>query len=118
MGTLTYGARTVGFDDRLLIHLQVVIVQRFRRGDGFVMSWIKPVTAGSGRTSVWMTPTLPVSFDFDGSRSPSIDGAWLARLSDSAASARGLVVTNEDGSLARSNHTPRDTDSPHRPIGA
>lgn len=101
MGTLTYGGSRIEFDDRLLVHLQVVIVQRFRRGEGFAMSWIRSVAIGSGRSTVWMAPTLPVVFDFAGSRVPSINPEWLHRLADTAASGTGLIVTNEDGTLAQ-----------------
>ena len=101
MGTLTYGGHRIEFDDRLLVHLQVVIVQRFRHGEGFAMSWVRSVAIGSGRSTVWLAPSLPVVFDFDGSRVPSINPEWLHRLTDTAASGTGLIVTNEDGTLAQ-----------------
>ena len=101
MGTLTYGGSRIEFEDRLLVHLQVVIVQRFRRGEGFAMSWVRSVAIGSGRSTVWMSPTLPVVFDFEGTRVPSINPEWLHRLTDSAASGTALIVTNEDGTLAQ-----------------
>lgn len=100
MGALTYGGIRIEFDDRLLVHLQVVIVQRFRRGEGFAMSWVRSVAIGGGRSTVWMSPGLPVLFDFDGSRVPDIDPEWLHRLTDTASSGTGLIVTNEDGTPA------------------
>ncbi|HEV7743281.1 MAG TPA: ATP-dependent DNA ligase [Pseudolysinimonas sp.] len=101
MGTLAHGGISVEFEDRLLSHLQIVIVQRFRRNESLVMSWLDALSVGDGRSSLWMTPTLPVYFKFAGSRVPAIDEEWLRRLSESAASSTGLIVTAPDGELAR-----------------
>jgi hypothetical protein len=112
MGSLTYDGTRIEFEDRLLTHLQVVIVQRFRRGEGFAMSWVRSVAIGSGRSTVWMTPNLPVAFDFDGSRVPAISPEWLHRLNDAASSGTGLIVTNEDGTLGQEGPVGRSR-SPH-----
>jgi hypothetical protein len=101
MGTMTHGNVTVEFEDRMLSHLQIVIVQRFRRGEPMVMSWLDSLAVGDGRSSIWMTPSLPVYFKFAGSRVPEIDRDWLARLSDSAGSSTGLIVTSPTGELVR-----------------
>lgn len=101
MGNITYSGAVVSFDDRLLAHLQIVIVQKFRRQEVFVMSWLDALTVGNGRSSVWMSPTIPIYFKFAGSRVPEISQSWLDRLSESASSSQGLVVVYEDGSLAR-----------------
>ena len=97
MGTLRYDSTTVEFDDRLLTHLQIVIVQKFRRGESFLMSWLQEDVGGGARTSIWMTPTTPVYFRFSGSRVPAVDESWLRRLAASAESSTGLVVVGEDG---------------------
>ena len=89
MGTLVHGTISVDFEDRLLAHLQIVIVQRFRRNESMVMSWLDAASVGDGRSSLWLTPTLPVYFKFAGSRVPTIDQEWLDRLTESAASSRG-----------------------------
>jgi len=109
MGVLRYDGAQVEFGDRLLTHLQVVVVQKFRRAEAFPMSWLKSTGIGSGRSSVWMSPQLPVRFDFLGSRVPEMNRAWIDRMLESAGSARGLIVVNEDGSPA---HTGSDE---HRP---
>ena len=101
MGSLTYEGRTVEFEDRLLTHLQIVIVNRFRRGEAFLLSWIDAVEVGSGRSSVWLTPSTPVHFHFTASRVPQIDRAWIASLDAAAASATGLVVADEEGRPVR-----------------
>lgn len=98
---MAHGNIAVDFEDRLLSHLQIVIVQRFRRNESLVVSWMDSLAVGDGRSSLWMTPTLPVYFKFAGSKVPTIDTAWLQRLSESAASSTGLIVTAPDGELAR-----------------
>ena len=101
MGTLNYGAWSIEFEDRLLTHLQIVIITRFRRGESFVMSWIDSTAIGSGRNSIWLSPAVPAYFKFNGSRLPSIDEDWVRRLDASAASSAGLVVTDEHGTPTR-----------------
>lgn len=103
MGSMTYGRWTVEFDDRLLTHLQVVIVQRFRHHERFAMSWIDGVETGSGRSSIWLHPDADLLFRFAVARAPQLNAAWIAQLTESARSSRGLVVTTEDGLPARSS---------------
>jgi hypothetical protein len=118
MGTMTYAGSTVEFDDRVLTHLQVVIVQKFRRGEAFPMSWLDDAAIGDGRSAIWMTPTVPVFFKFDGSRVPTIDPAWIGRLAQSADSARGLIVTDGEGALVRAVGLGRRPGgpAPHHPV--
>ena len=97
MGSLTYGSITIEFDDRVLAHLQIVIVNKLRRRESFSMSWRDAAAVGDGRSAIWLDPSIPLYFKFDGSRVPSIDRDWLEALSDSASSSRGLIVLNEDG---------------------
>jgi hypothetical protein len=102
MGSLVYDGRSIAFDDRLLAHLHIVIVQKLRKGDSFAMSWLNALSVGDGRTSIWLDRTIPLIFDFSGSRAPTIDRAWLHALTESADSSTGLIVMGEDGKLARS----------------
>ncbi len=104
---MTYGQWTVEFDDRLLAHLQLVIVQRLRMQERFVLSWIDGVEAGSGRSAIWLHPEGDLYFRFAGSRTPEINEEWVHRLTESARSSRGLVVTTEDGRVARSTGVKR-----------
>jgi len=101
MGSMAHGNIAVDFEDRLLSHLQIVIVQRFRRNESLLMSWLDAVSVGDGRSSLWLTPAMPVYFKFAGSRVPVIDEQWLQRLMESARSSTGLVVTAPGGELAR-----------------
>jgi hypothetical protein len=97
MGSISYDGLTVNVDDRTLSHLQIVIVRKLRRGDTFLMSWRDSPDAGAGRSSIWLHPYVLVHFKFDGSRVPAINEEWLAELSASAESSRGLIVTAEHG---------------------
>ena len=102
MGALNYDGSITNFDDRLLSHLQIVIVQKLRLNQSFVMSWLNSLSVGDGRTSIWIDRTIPLRFTFDGSRVPEISREWITLLTQSADSSRGLVVMNEDGGVARS----------------
>ena len=107
MGTLNCDGSTVDFEDRLLSHLQIVIMQKFRRRESFVMSWLDSMSVGDGRSSIWLTPASPIYFRFAGSRVPEIDREWLDALSRSAAGPSGLIVTDPHGQLTRSDGTSR-----------
>jgi hypothetical protein len=87
----------VEFDDRTLTHQQVVIVQRFRRREAFLLSWLDDVAIGGGRCAIWMTPAVPAVFAFRDARLPPIDRAWIERLAGSADGPRGLVVADVEG---------------------
>jgi len=96
MGTLTYDVVSkVDFDDRPLAHLQIVIAAKLRRNESFNFSWVKDPSAGSGRTTIWMHPAIPLVYDFDGSRHPSINREWIDALMTSANSTTGLVLVPE-----------------------
>jgi hypothetical protein len=101
MGKLHYDGDVIDIDDRTLAHLQIVIVNRLRKKEGFLMSWLNSLAIGDGRGSIWLDHTIPLRFDFSGSRSPQINQAWLEALEKSAGSATGLLVTGEDGRLVR-----------------
>jgi hypothetical protein len=103
----------VEFDDRVLTHLQVVIVQKFRRGESFPMSWVDDPSAGDGRSAMWLTPMVPIFFKFDGSRVPTIDQAWIDLLARSAESPRGLVVTDASGGIVRATSPSRRPAASH-----
>ncbi|WIB15595.1 ATP-dependent DNA ligase [Curtobacterium sp. MCPF17_050] len=99
MGSISYDSLVVVVDDRTLTHLQIVIVNKLRRGEAFLMSWKDAADVGSGRSSIWLHPNVLVHFKFDGSRVPVINERWLRELAASASSSRGLVVTREDGDV-------------------
>jgi hypothetical protein len=100
LGSITYDGFVIQIDDRTLAHLQIVIVNKLRRGDGFLMSWKDAPAVGDGRSGIWLDRTIPLHFKFDGSRVPNINQAWLVELTASADSSRGLIVTKETGDLS------------------
>lgn len=95
MGTLQYNGSVVEFDDRLLAHLQIVIVEKIRRGEAFLMSWSEKAETGDGHSAIWIHPTHNLHFTFVHGRNPRINRAWLSELTNSANSTRGLLVTEE-----------------------
>ena len=95
MGLLTYDGLEVDFDDRLLAHLHVVIVQKLRRGESFTLSWRDGTAVGGGRSSLWLHPSIPLQFKFFGSKQPVLNREWLSVLTLSSNSSQGLVVTAE-----------------------
>jgi len=98
VGTLTYDSKlTATFDDRTLAHLQVVIWSKLRRGEPFSFTWTEGSSNSAGRTSIWISANIPLSFQFFGSKSPSLNRAWLDILMKSASSPGGLQVLAEPG---------------------
>jgi hypothetical protein len=96
MGTLTYDVVSkVKFDDRALAHLELVIASKFRRNESFNFSWVKDPSVGSGRTTIWMHPAIPLVYDYDGSRHPTINRVWLDALMSAANSSTGLQLVSE-----------------------
>lgn len=95
MGTLTYDGLVVQIDDRVLSHVQIVVVQKLRRGESFLMSWRDSDSVGDGRSSIWLNDSIPLYFKFLGGHTPIINRDWIEQLSRSADSARGLVIMSE-----------------------
>jgi hypothetical protein len=98
MGSLTYDGMIVHFDDRVLAHVQIVIVQKLRRGESFLMSWRDSDSVGDGRSSIWLNLSIPLYFKFAGGHAPDINRDWIMALASSADSPRGLIVSSEHDS--------------------
>jgi hypothetical protein len=99
MGSLTYDRVVVEVEDRTLAHLQVVIAQKLRRGESFLLSWQDSAATGSGRSSIWLNQSIPLYFKYTGGHTASLNRHWIEDLSRSANSAQGLVIISEAGSL-------------------
>ncbi len=99
MGHLTYGNTRIEFDDRVLAHLQIVIVDKLRRQESLAVSWRDSDDVGDGRSTIWIDPSISLYFQFDGSQVPDIDREWLSQLAASADSSTGLIVTGPDGEV-------------------
>ena len=97
MGFLSYGTAVIEYDDRTLAHLQIVIATKLRPRESFMMSWRNAADVGDGRGAVWVEPSIPLYFNFDGSRPPTIDREWVERLAVMASSSAGLHVVDQTG---------------------
>jgi hypothetical protein len=97
MGSLLYGSAgiSVDFEDRALMHLQIVITAKLRRQESFLFSWTDSVAEGSGRSSIWLDPSIPLFFRFNGNRIPKINRDWIDVLMKSANSGSGLIFAAE-----------------------
>ena len=102
VGKLIYDSTGQGADieDRTLAHLRVVIMNKLRRGEAFMFHY--ELADGSlGHRSIWMHPTIPLTFHFYGGRPPQINRAWVEALMESAGSANGLSIVPEPDDAAR-----------------
>jgi hypothetical protein len=96
LGKLTYNSSlTVDFDDRVLSHLQIVIGAKLRRGESFYFSWRDDPLFGGGRSTVWMHPGIPLAYKYHGSKTPTLNRAWIEALTLAANSATGLQIVIE-----------------------
>ncbi|MFE7846726.1 ATP-dependent DNA ligase [Microbacterium sp. NPDC057407] len=96
MGKFQYGDTiSHDFDDRVLAHLEVVIVQKLRRNEPFLFAWNRDISLGSGRTSVWVHSHALLAFRYNGGRPPTLNRHWLEALVAAANSPQGLRVLPE-----------------------
>jgi hypothetical protein len=97
MGQFIYGNPSVAvdFDDRVLAHLKVVVLAKVCRGESFTFSWEYTAAAGSGHSSIWIHPTIPLQFNFLGNREPRLNRAWVEELMQLANTPAGLRLTPE-----------------------
>lgn len=97
MGCLIYGARgtRIDIDDRLLAHLQALVVTKLRRGEPFLLSWEESPEAGTGRRSVWVSTNLELTFEFDGTDPIDLDRKLLDDLVLRSSSNQGLDLADD-----------------------
>ncbi|HEY9306833.1 MAG TPA: hypothetical protein VIP82_03420 [Microbacterium sp.] len=96
MAELIYGAEgdPVHMPEHLLAHVKLVVATKLRRNESFMLTWRHP--DGSGRSSVWLEPSIPLRFVFETIEEPAIDHALLANLAAAASSNGGLVLDLAD----------------------
>ncbi len=112
MARFRYGpGEWVELDDRILAHLQVVMLSKLRRSESFAFNWQEP--DGSGRITIWIHPTADLRFQYSGSRAPELNRAWLEELSVLANSSSGLHVVPEPDPAAK-EHVPAAKDAEER----
>ncbi|OIU88687.1 hypothetical protein [Microbacterium sp. AR7-10] len=95
MGVLKYGEsdEPLRVDDRTLAHLQAVITTKLRRHESFTLSWQHP-ESGDEET-IWLHPSIPLRFVFEGTAPRDFNAAWLDRLMRSANSTGGIKLVEE-----------------------
>ncbi|HEV7957273.1 MAG: ATP-dependent ligase [Microbacteriaceae bacterium] len=99
MGRLLYGGQEmeVEIDDRALAHLQIVITSKLRRGESFLFSWTDALSAGSGRSSIWIDHGIPLYFRYSSGGTAAINRDWISALMLSANTPTGLRFLAEPG---------------------
>ncbi|MDU0366335.1 hypothetical protein AB0O16_00825 [Microbacterium sp. NPDC089180] len=97
MGSLFYGSseRPIEIPDRVLAHVKVVIATKLRRGESFTMSWRHPSGEATGRSTIWIQPSIPLRFVFGAVEPEMLDPALLQTYANSANSSSGLTVDLE-----------------------
>lgn len=102
MGILYYDdwATPIPVEDHLLAHLKVVIAAKLRRGESFLLSWRHLDDEELGRTSVWLHPAVPWRVVLDDAAPITMHRDLLERLTASAATTQGIVLTSEDSVAA------------------
>lgn len=101
VGQLIYGEGTAyDMDDRTMSHVRVAIGARLRRREAFYLSWTNPHNIASGRVSLWLSPSIPLQFRFNGSRPVELNPEWLRALDASTLNEGGMIVMPESEASA------------------
>lgn len=95
MGTLFYADQAIEMDDRTLAHLKIAVVTKLRRGESFTLSWRHTEREADGRSTIWLSPSIPLRFTFDTAEHIQLNRAWLEELAQSASSSSGITLTVE-----------------------
>lgn len=105
MGRLTYTGIENNFEieERTLAHLRLVIMNKLRRDESFMMH----LPHGDGTRSLWVDASMPIMLTFHGSKNPTINPAWIEALMASANSAYGLQLVREPGNTIVHDPAPR-----------
>jgi hypothetical protein len=92
MGKLVYGAiqREITIEDRLLAHLEVVILSRLRRNNAFALRWVERAEVGDGRRTVWVHQDSDLYFEYDDAEQAELDRELLDRLAKAADTNTGI----------------------------
>jgi hypothetical protein len=88
-------SRAIELDDRALAHMQVVVIDKLRRGERFALSLVD----NRGSMLMWVTPFSALQFVYAGNRQPPLNRAWLEELSSNASLTGILSLTPEPRNL-------------------
>lgn len=78
-------------DDRILAHLRVVMMNKLRRGEGFMLQL---PTAGGGRSSIWVRPKMAPLIQLYGGRAPQLDRDLIKEMMSKASDYDGLTLSS------------------------
>jgi len=97
MGSLYYGdsAEAIKIEDRALAHLKIVVATKLRRNESFTLSWRHPDVDQTGRSTIWLHPSIPLRFVFESPEPPEISRQWVEDLANSANSSGGVTLVDE-----------------------
>lgn len=97
VGALYYGdaSEPIQVEDRALAHLKVVIATKLRRNESFTLSWRHPDGEVPGRSTIWLHPSIPLRFVFQGAETPDLSRRWIEDLVHSANSSGGITLVEE-----------------------
>jgi hypothetical protein len=98
MGTLYYGslATAIPIEDRALAHLKVVIATKLRRGESFTLSWRHPDDEPTGRSTIWLHPSISLRFVFEEPEPPELSRQWIEDLANSANTSGGISLVPQN----------------------
>jgi hypothetical protein len=81
MGFLVYDqARAIALDDRVLAHVQIVIIDKLRRRENFGLN----LRSENHIVMMWVTCSTPLQFVYGGNRRPRINYPWVELLAGEA----------------------------------
>lgn len=97
VGTIFYGgsATPIHIEDRALAHLKVVIATKLRRSESFTVSWRHPDDQPTGRSTIWLHPSIPLRFVFEDPEPEELSRQWIEDLAHSANSSGGIMLVAE-----------------------
>lgn len=97
MGLLYYGDNAIPLviEDRALAHVKVVVTAKLRRNESFTLSWVHPEGEAPGRSTIWLSPAIPLKFVFENPEPPRLNPAWLDQLAASASGAGVITLIPE-----------------------
>jgi hypothetical protein len=72
-----------------------VVSAKLRRGESFFFSWFDDPSVGAGRSAIWCDASIPLYFHYTGSRTPTLNKAWLEEMAIAAGSNQGLILLEE-----------------------
>jgi hypothetical protein len=79
MGSFQYDrCQAVEIEDRVLAHLQTVILDKLRRNESFAFD----VYDSKHWVTVWVSQRTPLEFRYSGNRHPALNRDWLELLAD------------------------------------